>query len=173
MSATLHQITMTFNAEEDRMLLRISTKDGSEYQLWLTRRFVKVLWGALMNSMEQNPDLKKTLQPEIKDAVMGMRHQEAIATSNFEKPHDEVKRNLTSNTCPLLVTGGTVTPLKSGVTKLNFTTTDGQGINFTLEENLLHAVCHIIITSSQKAEWGLDLTVGDPTIISADRSKIH
>lgn len=164
---------MTFNAEEDRMLLRVSTTDESEYQLWLTRRFIKVLWGALIKSMERNPTLKQSLEPAVKDAVMNMRHQEAVATSNFDKPHDEGKRNLTSNTGPLMVVGGSVTPLKNGATRLTFNTMDGKGINFSLTEDLLHAVCHLIITSSQKADWGLDLTVGDPTVISADVSKVH
>ena len=173
MTQSLHQITMTFNPEEDRMLLRVSTTAGSEYQLWLTRRFVRVLWGALISTMERHPELKKTLQPEIREAMIGMRHQEAVATSNFKKPHEQSKRNLTSNTGPLMVTSGSVTPLKNGTTKLTFKTLDGQGINFTLDENLLHAVCHLIITSSQKADWGLDLSVGDPMVIAADKSKVH
>jgi len=172
-TAALHQITMSFSPEEDRILLRVSTTDGSEYQLWLTRRFVRVLWGALVQTLERDPELQKTVLPEVRDAIMGMRHQEALASSDFEKPHQAGKRNLTSNTGPLIVTGGTVTPLKNGTTRLTFTTTDGTGINFLLNENLLHATCHLIISTTQKADWDLDLTVGDPMVIAADKSVIH
>ncbi len=172
-AASLHQITMSFSPEEDRILLRISTTDGSEYQLWLTRRFIRVLWGALLQTLERDPELKKAVMPEVKDAIMGMRHQEALASSDFEQPHQDGKRNLTSNTGPLIVTGGTVTPMKNGTTRLTFATADGKGINFSLDEKLLHATCHLIISTTQKAEWDLDLMIGDPTVIAADKSVIH
>ena len=51
---------MIYSSEQDRILLRISTAEKSEYQLWLTRRFIKVLWGALMITMEKDTELKKT-----------------------------------------------------------------------------------------------------------------
>ena len=173
MTDALHQITLTFAPEEDRMLLRVTTTGDTEYQLWLTRRFIRVLWGALMQTLERDPALKKTVLPEVREAMMGMRHQEAIASSEFETPHQEGKTNLTSNTGPLLVTGGSVTPMKDGATRLNFTTTDGTTVNFNLNEQLLHAICHLIITSSHNADWDLDLAVGDPTVIAADKSKVH
>ena len=55
MSSPLHQMTMGFSAEDDRLLLRLSTRDMTEYQLWLTRSFVKVLWGALIQILEKAP----------------------------------------------------------------------------------------------------------------------
>ncbi len=55
MPSALHQITMSYAPEEDRLLLRISTADKTEYQLWLTRRFVGVLWTALMKRKEKQP----------------------------------------------------------------------------------------------------------------------
>jgi len=173
MTASLHQITMTFSAEEDRMLLRISTTEASEYQLWLTRRFIKVLWTALIETLERHPELRKSLLPEVKNAMMNMRHQEAIAAAEFSEPHAEGKRDLTSNTGPLLVSSGTVAPMNNGLTKLTFNTSDGTGVNFSLNEKLLHAVCQLIITSSQKADWALDLAVGDPTIIVPEKSSVH
>jgi len=155
------------------MLLRISTTEDSEYHLWLTRRFVKVLWGALIETMERDPQLNKTLLPEVRNAIMGMRHQEAIAASDFNQPHQDGKRTLTSNTGPLLVTSGTVTPLKDGATRLLFNTSDGTGIDFSLNDKLTHALCQLIISSSQNAGWDLDLSVGDPNVIAVDKSVVH
>lgn len=51
---------MIYSSEQDRILQRIGTAEKSEYQLWLTRRFIKVLWGALMTTMEKDTKLKKT-----------------------------------------------------------------------------------------------------------------
>ena len=108
MTVQLHQITMGHAVEEDRLLLRISTTDKKEYQLWLTRRFVRVLWSALIKVLEKQPGAKAALKPSAKKAVMAMQHDEAVNTSDFSRPHDEGNQNMTSATGPLLVTGGTV-----------------------------------------------------------------
>ena len=48
----LHQIRIDYHQEQDRLLLRISTDEGSELRFWLTRRFVKSMWPALMTLAE-------------------------------------------------------------------------------------------------------------------------
>jgi len=57
---SVSQIIMIYSSEQDRILQRIGTAEKSEYQLWLTRRFIKVLWDALMTTMEKDTELKKT-----------------------------------------------------------------------------------------------------------------
>ena len=50
--STLHQIQMQYDAHEDRGLLRIRTRDGSEFRFWLTRRFVRALWPMVREMLE-------------------------------------------------------------------------------------------------------------------------
>lgn len=168
MSAPLHQLTLTFDPVQDRMLLRIGTADSTEYQLWLTRRFVKVLWGALMQTLDRNPELGKDLLPDVRDAVKAMDHQEAVQSSNFSQAHAKDNVNLTSNTGPLLITGGQVKPVDAENTVLALKTSDNKAVQFGLNKQLLHALCHMMITSAQKAEWDLDLQVGDPQVFVPD-----
>ncbi len=155
------------------MLLRIGTSEQSEYKLWLTRRFVRVLWGALMKIMEKDADLKKDLLPEVRDAVLAMEHQEAVQTADFAQTHAEDNRDLTSNTGPLLVKGGALTPIKDGLIQLKLDTDNGTSINVSLNKQLMHAFCHMTITSTFKADWDLNLSVGDPALVSADNTKVH
>ena len=70
----------------------------------------------------------------------------------------------TSNTGPLLVTGGKV-HAGDNVTGLVFTTKDGSDVRFNLNEQLLHALCHLMVTTCQRADWNLDLTLGDPNVV--------
>ena len=51
----LHQIKIEFNAEHDRLLMSVSTSDGQEILLWLTRRCVKLLWPLLIKMVESQP----------------------------------------------------------------------------------------------------------------------
>ena len=63
MAAQLHQLTLTFDPIEDRILLRIGTAENTEYRLWLTRRFVKVLWKALMKNLDQTLEFEEPRVP--------------------------------------------------------------------------------------------------------------
>lgn len=155
------------------MMLRIGTSEQSEYKLWLTRRFISVLGGGLMQIMDKDTELRKDVAPEVRDAMKAMQHQEAIQSANFDESHNEDNRDLTSNTGPLLVKGGTLTPVKPGLTQLTLNTENGTSINVALNKQLMHAFCHMTISSTFKAEWGLDLAVGDPGLVSADSTKVH
>ena len=44
---------MSFMAENDRLLMRVSTTDKNEFHFLLTRRFVNILWPALMTVIEK------------------------------------------------------------------------------------------------------------------------
>jgi hypothetical protein len=174
MTSTLHQITMRHSAEDDRLLLRISTTDKSEFRFWLTRRFVQVLWPALMAIIEQeDPGTKRNLMPAAKKAVMAMEHQQAVGASDFSHKHDEDSKNLTPD--PLLVVGGSVTPGKTGLTSLVLKTHARAEVKLSLNKELLHALCKLLIKTTMKANWGLDLTVGDAAIIAAptEQTRVH
>src|SRR5262245_38468956 len=47
-SMTIHQMQIRPDEQEDRLLLRLSTTDAAEFRFWLTRSFVKKLWGMLI-----------------------------------------------------------------------------------------------------------------------------
>ena len=185
-------------------MLRIGTKKNTEYQLWMTRRFVRIMWRALIKIMESDPNLAKEQAPkeqvtedrmgkdqapkaqvskeqmpkdqapEVKDAIMAMQHQESIQNSDFSQKHAKGNVNLMANTGALLVIGGQVKPVNENRTRINFQTDKGTGIEFFLNKKLLHALCHMIIKSAQKAQWDLELAVGDPNVmVPADASQIH
>jgi hypothetical protein len=170
---SVSQITMIYSSVQDRILLRISTAEKSEYQLWLTRRFIKVLWGALMTTMEKDTELEKDLIPEVHDAMLAMQHQEALQTINFNQTHAEDNRDLTSNTGPLLIKSGTLAAEGPGVTRLTLNSENGIAINVSLNKKLMHAFCHMTISTSFRAEWELTMAVGDPGVISSDSTRVH
>ena len=225
MTAPLHQLTLTFDPVEDRILLRIGTADNTEYRLWLTRRFLKVLWEALMkildrtieyhepgalkdqktenvirdtgkdkndgghndaagkskNEAHDNNQASKNLSEiddkegigekpmqVVRNKVKAVEHKEAIQTSDFSQKHAKGNVNLTSKSGPLLVVGCQVKSLNEQNTLLRLKTADGMGIQFGLNKKLLHALCHMMMSSSDKAQWGLTLKVGDPKVFAPE-----
>ena len=175
MTSALHQITMSFLAEDDRLLMRVSSTEKNEFHFLLTRRFVNILWPARMTVIEKE-DLasKQNLMPGARKAVTAMKHQEAIAESNFSQTHDEDTKQLTPN--PLLVTSGTVNPGKQGVTGLTFKTQGGAEIKISLNKTLLHALCRLLIETTMKADWDLGLVVVGAAagiMVPEDKTQIH
>jgi hypothetical protein len=193
MTKILHQLTLTYSAEQDRIMLRISTKENNEYQLWLTRRFVRAIWKGLVKAIERDPTLSQGLMPKVKKAVMAMEHQKSIQESDFSQKHATDNLNLTpkiarglspkhskdnlsstSGAEVLLVTGAQVKPVNGNLTQIKLKTEVNTAIEFSLNKKLLHALCHMMVSSTQKAGWDLNLAIGDPqVVIPADVNQIH
>ena len=107
MPNSLHQMTMSYSATEDRLLLRVSTTANDEHQIWLTRRFVKMLWPALFKGVEKQslpPETAAapTTTPQVKRAVMAMQHNEALQKTDMTQQHDEKKVNKRSTYSPIV-----------------------------------------------------------------------
>ena len=91
MSSKLHQLTMSYSPKEDRILLRIGTAQNTEYRLWLIRRFVRSIWGALKKILEGSLTRGNDMQPKVRQAVMAMEHQESVQSSDFTRKHSTKK----------------------------------------------------------------------------------
>ena len=178
------------------MLLRIGTKENTEYCLWITRRFVRSIWGGLQKALEGKASLRKDLGPEVKEAVMAMEHQESVQSSDFSQKHSSDNINLTptpsklddnltqghpqnSNVLhpdngALLVSGGRIKAAKSGLTQINLKMENSTGVEFMFNKKLLHALCHMMIKCAHKAGWDLDISIGDGNVVvPAEQTKLH
>lgn len=169
MSNALHQMTMSYSPTEDRLLLRVSTTAHDEHQIWLTRRFIKVFWPALIKGVEKQslpPETvaAPTTTPQVKRAVMAMQHNDALQKTDMTQKHDEEKVNKPSTDKPMLATGGQCVPLNTGGMRLNLKTAENLQVGLNLNEQLLHAFCHQVSSLTQKAEWDLTYTVGDANV---------
>ena len=89
----LHQLKIDFNAEQDRLLMLVSTDDGAEVRMWLTRRFVKLLWPLLVKLAEEaSPRIKVQASAEARKALLGLEHQKAVQRADFSKPFQQTAR---------------------------------------------------------------------------------
>ena len=116
--------------------------------------------------------VKKDLIPEVHDAILAMQHQEALQTSDFNQTHAIDNRDWTLNTGPLLIKGGTLAAEGPRVTGLNLNLENNMAVKVSLNNKLMHAFCHMTISTFFWAEWELSMAVGDPGVISSDRTKV-
>jgi hypothetical protein len=154
----LHQIRMEFDAEQDRLLLLISTSDGAEVRAWLTRRYVNLLWPLLLRQAEElSPRIAGQADQDARKALLGMEHAEATARADFSKPYERVPRSMPLGEAPILMTRIQTARDPRGLPIITMNPSQGQGVSLTLDKVLLHSVCRLLQTSVAKSDWGLDL----------------
>jgi hypothetical protein len=161
MGDQLHQMTVVYTLEQDRLLFRVNTKELVEFRLWLTRLLVRKLWESLVKRFEATPQVAVQAAPGAKEAIMSMRHEQALQSSDFTKKHEPPAKEPEPEEEPLLVTGFECRQISETVSRLTLRTQKGTHVNLNLNDDLLHALCHLIRNASQQADWALGLAMGN------------
>jgi hypothetical protein len=154
----LHQIKIEFDAEQDRLRMRVSTVTGQEALLWLTRRCVLRLWPLLVGGAEASPQVvTRAADPEVKKALLEFQHEKAISQAQFGKQYEEVPRTRPLGDEPLLIAKLQRRTDQAGRVILGLLPNDGQGIFLTLDEQLLHGFIKLMQQAVERADWGFKL----------------
>src|SRR5512144_1282722 len=83
LSMRLHQLKIDFAAEQDRLLMLIAASEQVEVRMWLTRRFVKLLWPLLVQLAEEaSPRIRTQPNPEARKALLNIEHEQAVSKAN-------------------------------------------------------------------------------------------
>jgi hypothetical protein len=89
----IHQVSVTYVAEQDRMLVRINTTDAEELRFWLTRRLLVGLW-PLMNqalavqlSVPESPAPGVTTGEGMRRMLADFRKDALKAQADFSTPY--------------------------------------------------------------------------------------
>ena len=161
----LHQFQMAFVAEQDRLLLRISTRDKAELRLWMTRRVVRLLWDALLKMIEVGPEKDTPIEANKREAILHFEHQSAVEQADFETPFQEVADSYPLGEEGVLVACMQISRRPNGACTLKLSPKHGKGITMNLDDKLMHSFMEMLIDSSKRAEWDLELRlpVSGPT----------
>lgn len=177
MADALYQMTAEYAKVHDRILFRVSTQKRFEYRVWLTRRLLKDLWGVAVKSFEAEPEVvQQAHQPRVKEAVMSMKHQKAVQSGDFTQKHDTktVKPPEIAQNQPLLAVSAEIGRTENDGIRLTFHTAERKDVNLNLNDEMLHAVCHILQKAADRASWDLQLSVGDAGgVVPADAAQVH
>ena len=154
----LHQLKIDFHAEQDRLLMLVSTDDGAEVRMWLTRRFVKLLWPLLVKLAEDaNPRITVQANPDARKALLGIEHQKAVQKADFSKPFTQEARSTPLGEEPLLLARIQTGKDPRGLPVVSMHPSSGQGLTLTLDEVLLHSVCRLLQAAVSKSQWDIEL----------------
>ncbi len=153
----IHQINIGYDGAQDRILMRVSTTEGEEFQFWLTRRFVKSLWALLVRMLEQDRPVRQQFDEDMKRTVLGIRHEGFAQKGNFSAQFEEREYRRPLGEEPLLLARAEGNQRDDGSYLLRLHPQPGQGIDMALDAGLLHLFTKLLTQAVAKTDWDINL----------------
>ncbi len=155
----LHQMQLSYVAEEDRILLRMNTRSRQEFRFWVTRRYVDLLWKTITRVLEKRAEQES---PEVHDelkkaAQIEEKHKKTVENSDFQTQYQE-SSYLPLGEEPALLFSAGIKSDPEGRALLCMHPKNGQGIELALNDQIVHSFCKLLADTSEKASWGLELS---------------
>lgn len=156
----LHQMQITFAPEEDRLLFRVNTmgRHREEFRFWFTRRYVRILWNGLLNMLKQSP--QDPVQGAPLSKQIAQEHQQVVEKADFQTAYLE-SNVFPLGEAPILLAKVGLGANSEGVPILSMQPQQGQGIELSLNRQILHSFCRLLHEATTKAEWDLHLDFGE------------
>lgn len=182
----IHQLSVTYLAEQDRILVRVNTAAAAEMRLWLTRRLMLGLWPLLSKlltkhllKLEAAGTSLDTADEDLKKMLTEFRKEEFLKQADFETPYQENQPQLPLGEEPLLITDVDASPLPNGQLRLSFNerpSGDGKSRSFRMEmePKLIQGLMHLLEQALARSQWreafGTPVAVEDSTSADEDRA---
>lgn len=161
----IHQMSVTYLPEQDRILMRINTREGEEMRMWLTRRLMVGLWPLLTRMLtdhllrlEAGGQALSGADESLKKMLTDFRKEEFLSKADFDTPYQEGPAVLPLGEEPLLVTDVDATPHASGPLKLTFNERPPGGekprsFNLEMKPRLMQGLMHLLDQALTQAQW--------------------
>lgn len=164
----IHQLSVTYLPEQDRILARINTTAGEEMRLWLTRRLMVGLWPLLSKVMtghllrlEAAGTSLDAADDEMKKMLADFRKEEFLQHADFETPYQENPPTLPLGEEPLMVTDVDAAPLPNGRLRLSFNETvppkdegaQPRRFQMEMEPRLMQGLLHLLEQALVQSRW--------------------
>jgi len=152
---SLHQISVVYDPEQDRLLMRLNLTDLSEFRFWLTRRFVVLI----------APHLIKMLHAGIAgnedqvSAVSSFHHEQVLSRANFHDAFNSAASAYPLGETPVLLAQFKAEPLAGEQHRLTLLPAKGEGINLVVNRNITSLMCKLLEDALTVSEWGLEFHV--------------
>lgn len=162
----IHQLSVNYLAEQDRILVRVNTAASQEMRLWLTRRLMLGLWPLLSKlltkhllKLEAAGTSLDTADEGLKKMLADFRKDEFLKDADFDTPYKEDQAQLPLGEEPLLVTDVDASPLPNGRLRLSFNERLPSGgdkprtFQMEMEPKLMQGLMHLLEQALARSQW--------------------
>lgn len=174
----IQQINLSYDQEQDRLLLRVGLSDDSEINAWLTRRIVKTLWQLIQQA---------GLSTLLLENTPNQLHDESSASSNgdLEALEDDEEDSTASNPTfeqayqarktrfsePLLAQECQLHTKIGGQVSLDLIAKNKASVTINLSTDLIQAITHMLQMATKEAVWDINFSANH--IIVKEPSATH
>jgi hypothetical protein len=161
----IHQLSVNYLAEQDRILMRVNTQAAEEMRLWLTRRLMLGLWPLLSKlltkhllKLEAAGTSLEAADEDLKRMLADFRKEEFLRNADFETPYQEAQAALPLGEKPLLVTDVDAAPLPNGRLRLGFNerkphSDKPRSFQMEMEPKLMQGLMHLLEQALARSQW--------------------
>ena len=156
----IHQLNVSHNDRQDRLLLRLNTQTAEEFRFWLTRRMALRLVPALeqtIGRLESTQARVMAPDPASQQILTELKRDAFMQQADFKTPYVEQAQKLPLGDEPMLVTDVQLQLQGSAVqvTLQDKGAAPGlvQVCQLHLQTSLLHGLVHLMRQAMDKAQW--------------------
>jgi hypothetical protein len=158
--AVIQQLNLSYNTEQDRLLLRVGLADNAELLVWLTYRVTRALWQLLSGETRMPTATSIQLETPLQQAVEQFK-QEAETIETLQKmdfvtayqPRKEVVNNAAMLAISVLLIQVTDKP-----PVLEMPCVEGVNVRMNLTPELILALNNMLQLSSKEAGWNIGVS---------------
>lgn len=157
-------MNVRYDARADRVLWQVTGRGNELFQVWLTRRLTRQLWGPLRETTTRSDiatqvSTPAAVLPQARPMLAAAAGQRALPGADFGKPFkppEQPTRPLGDE--PLLPA-----TVELGVgaggrgLRLSMREDAGRSLNLNLGADLTTALMRLLVQALREADWGLDL----------------
>jgi len=160
---SIKQFNATYIRQEDRLLFRLNTAEGTEFRLWLTRLISMSLLSTIRQIIQK--DLERKHNPQVAQVIQEFQEEKIKKTANFKDPYVQASK-LPLGSDPILVLGFNLAH-KEGQFAINFKLHGDKNLNLNLPSQAIQSLSSLLEQMEIKAQWH-----GSPTMIEDPNTKL-
>ena len=161
--AVIQQLNLGYDAQQDRLLLKIGLADDSEIALWLTRRLVRTLWTLLQGSNPFPIVAPDQFTPATRELLESFSQESAAQKLDFSEAYRSNRTSLSQQ--PGLVVDCSINNAGGGPPTLELAGPDGHTVRLILTSEITLALGNMLQLTAKEAAWDLAF-VGSQVVIS-------
>ncbi len=153
------QLNGTYFAEEDRLMLKIRTRDEAEYRLWLTRlitqKILAVIEKISIKSIEASTK-NKALPKNVVETMDEMRQKNIESQTDLSQKYQSTAK-LPLGAEPVLITNATFTIFQNSKVTMKCILKNKDPIEFEFNMVTLAKVRVLLTRLCEKGRWEISL----------------
>jgi hypothetical protein len=157
----IHQLSVLFEERQDRLLMRVNTRDAQEIRLWLTRRIALKLIAPLeltITKMESRNASISLADAHSQALLVELRQDEFLQKADLKTPYSSREKSLPLGPEPLLVTEITLNIQGDKGVQMVFkdagnSAPEARSCQLHLQPQLVHGLLHLLQKAVTNARW--------------------